>query len=148
MINRAHACHSFKVGSHDSWLHYLILAAPLKSPLEKKKRSGTSIEDLLQKARLASAAIDQECTDDHILDIYQHLEKWELVSIHLGLKRADITAIKKDADDTELMRLYALQKWKSLNNVGGTDTFRVLLKALLKCGCTEHALEVCELLNK
>ena len=118
------------------------------SPSEKNRSSNTCIEDLLRKAGLANAAIDQECTDEHILDIYQHLDKWELVSIHLGLKRADITAIKHDAaNDTELMRLYALQKWKSLNIAGGTDTFRVLLQALLKCGCTEHALEVCELLK-
>ena len=121
----------------------------MKSLSEKKRTSGTSIEHLLQTAGLASSAIDQECTNEHLLDIYQHLEKWELISIHLGLKRADITAIKQDAaSDTELMRLYALQKWKSLNVVGGTDTFRVLLKALLKCGCTEHALEVCELLKQ
>ena len=51
------------------------------------------------------------------------------------------------ANDTELMRLYALQKWKSLSIIGGTDTFRMLLKALLKCGRTECALEVCELLK-
>ena len=124
-----------------------IGVVPLKSS-SKEEKGGTSIEDLLQKAGLGSAAIDQECTEEHILDIYQHLEKWELVSIHLGLKRADITAIKQDAaHDSELMRLYALQKWKSLSVVGGTDTFRVLLKALLKCGCTEYALEVCELLK-
>ena len=120
----------------------------MKSLSEKKKSSSTGIEHLLQNAGLSSAAIDQECTNEHLLDIYQHLEKWELVSIHLGLKRADITAIKQDAaNDTELMRLYALQKWKSLSVLEGTDTFRVLLKALLKCGCTEHALEVCELLK-
>ena len=126
------ACHSFLGKVDSSILQYLLLlAAPLKSPLEKKIGSGTNIEDLLQNAGLAIAAIDQECTDEHILDIYQHLEKWELVSVHLGLKRADITAIKQDAaNDTELMRLYALQKWKSVSIIGGTDTFRVLLKAL------------------
>ena len=121
----------------------------MKSPSEKKRSSGTSIEHLLQTTGLASAAIDQECTNEHLLDIYQHLDKWELVSIHLGLNRTDITAIKQDAaNDTELMRLYALQKWKSLSSVGGNDTFRVLVKALLKCGCNEYALEVCELLKE
>ena len=70
------------------------------------------------------------------------------MSIHLGLKRADVTAIKQDAaHDTELMRLYALQKWKSIGIVKGTSTYQVLLEALLDCGCTEHALEVCELLK-
>ena len=71
------------------------------------------------------------------------------MSLHLGLKRADVTAIKQDAaHDTELMRLYALQKWKSIGILNGTSTYRILLKALLKCGCTEHALEVCELLKR
>ena len=69
--------------------------------------------------------------------------------MHLGLKRADVTAIKQDAaHDTELMRLYALQKWKSIGVLNGTSTYRTLLKALLKCGCTEHALQVCELLKR
>ena len=96
----------------------------MKSLTEKKRSSGTSIEHLLQTAELSSAAIDQECTNEHLLDIYQHFAKWELVSIHLGLNRADITAIKQDAaNDTELMRLYALQKWKSLSVIEGTDTF-------------------------
>ena len=121
----------------------------MKSPLENKRNSDTGIEHLLQTAGLDSAAIDQECTNEHLLDIYQYFEKWEMVSIHLGLNRADITAIKQHAaNETELMRLYALQKWKSLSSVGGNHNFRVLVKALLKCGCNEHALEVCELLKK
>ena len=67
--------------------------------------------------------------------------------MHLGLKLAHITAIKQDAaHDTELMRLYALKKWKSIEILN--CTYRTLLKALLKCGCTEHALEVCELLKR
>ena len=69
------------------------------------------------------------------------------MSAHLGLKQADIVAIKHDASDTELMRLYSLQKWKSMSVLEGNNTFRVLLKALLECGCTEHALKVCELLK-
>ena len=98
---------------------------------------------------VASADIDQECSDEHILGIYPNLEKWELVSVHLGLTRADITAIKQDAvHSTELMRLYALQKWKSIGIPKGTSTYRALLKALLSCGCNECALEVCKLLNK
>ena len=120
-----------------------MFAAPSSS---KKKASG--LEDLLKKTGLFNTEIDQEINDDHILEIYPNLEKWERVSAHLGLKQADITAIKQDAvNDTELMRLYALRKWKSMSVLKGTDTFRVLLKALLKCGCTEIALEVCELLK-
>ena len=115
--------------------------------LPSKKRA-SDLEDLLQKTGLASTDIDQELNDNHILDIYPNLEKWERVSAHLGLRQADITAIKQDAaNDTELRRLYALRKWKSMSVLKGTDTFRELLKALLKCGCTELALEVCELLK-
>ena len=120
-----------------------MFAAP---PPSKNKAS--DLEDLLKKTGLASTDVDQELDDDHILEIYPNLEKWERVSAHLGLKQPDITAIKQAAvNDIELMRLYALQKWKSMSVLKGTDTFRVLLKALLKCGCTEIALEVCELLK-
>ena len=108
----------------------------------------SGLKDLLEKTGVASSDIDQELNDNHILKIYSNLEKWERVCAHLGLKQADITAIKRDAaNDTELMRLYALRKWKSVSVLRGTDTFQVLLKALLECGCTEHALEVCELLR-
>ena len=117
------------------------------APFPSKKRA-SDLEDLLKKTGLASTDIDQELDDDHILDIYPNLEKWERVSAHLGLRQADITAIKQAAvNDIELMRLYALRKWKSMSVLKGTDTFRVLLKALLKCGCTELALEVCKLIN-
>ena len=70
------------------------------------------------------------------------------MSLHLGLEETDIEAIEHKAQrNVELMRLYALKKWKSIFQVDGTATYRVLLKALLKCGCTELALKVCELLK-
>lgn len=77
------------------------------------------------------------------------MEKWELVAVHLGLKTADIEAIKHDATHNfELMRLYALKKWQSIGLLTGTATYRVLIEALLKCGGSESAMQLCELLKK
>ena len=72
------------------------------------------------------------------------------VAYHLGLKPSDIEAIKTEAlanGDVTLMRLFALQKWKSVGIIDGTATYRVLLEALIECECSKQALDVCRLLK-
>ena len=43
------------------------------------------------------------------------------------------------------MRLYMLQEWKTKKRLDGTVTYQVLLGALIECGCSESAIQVCEL---
>ena len=106
------------------------------------------IVDLLQRTGLCNADIDKECSDKHILKIYPNMENWERVAFHLGLKLPDIEAIETKAKrDVKLMRLYALQKWKSDGMISGTATYRVLLEALFECECSKQVLEVCRLLK-
>ena len=64
---------------------------------------------------------------------------------HLGLTQADIVKIESQAKpDKELMKLYMLQKWKTMRiQERGTPTCQVLLDALLKCGCTASAITIC-----
>ena len=74
---------------------FSLLPIALSSSEKKKDYSDHSIEHLFQKRGLSTADIDQGCSNEHILEIYQNLEKWEQVSMHLGLKRADVIAIKQ-----------------------------------------------------
>ena len=105
-----------------------------------------TLEQLLSRAGLASVSIDKECSDDHILKISLFLENWELVASFLSLKPPQIEVVKHDSNgDLKLMRLKALQKWKSLFVFNAT--YHVLLGALLINGFTDQALQVCRLLT-
>ncbi len=104
------------------------------------------MDDFLSTYGIVSQDIDQECNDEHILEIYRDLPKWEQVASHLGLKDTDIEDIyHKAGREVELMRLHTLKKWKRRDP--GKATYRVLLTALLKCGCVSSAEQLCELVN-
>ncbi len=104
------------------------------------------MEEVISKFGILSDEIDQECSEDHILVIYRHLEKWEQVAYCLGLKATDIEEIEHKAmREVELMRLYTLKKWKRKDPFNAT--YRVLLTALHKCGCADSAEQLCKLIN-
>ena len=106
------------------------------------------LDAILEKNKLYYDDIEQECSDDDILEISRDLEKWEIVAYHLRLKRTDIEKIKEEAADADLRRLYTLQKWKSIGvKRDNSATYRVLIKALLKCGLTDLAQTVCKRLT-
>ena len=114
------------------------------------------LDDICKQFDLSTDDIDKEVTDEDILKIYPQLEKWKKVGAHLGLTYVDIIDIEQRAKpiqetahldgtyyakpDEELMRLYMLQEWKGKGDE--TATYRVLLKALLKCNCTGSAIQV------
>ena len=104
----------------------------------------SQLVELCKRFRLSNEDIDKEVSDKHILKIYPQLEKWKRVAAHLGLTQADVQAIESNArPDEELMRLYMLQKWKMKKKLNGTDTYQILLKALIECKCSESALQLC-----
>ena len=103
--------------------------------------------ELCKRFELSSDDIDKEVSDKHILKIYPQLKNWRRVAAHLGLTQADVQAIEGRAkSDEELMRLYMLQEWKTKKRLDGTATYQVLLEILIECGCSESAIQVCELL--
>ena len=123
---------------------------PSSSTHIKRDHHGQSSQlvELCKRLELSNDNVDKEVSDDHILEIYPQLENWKLVALHLGLTQADIQAIETAAkSDEPLMRVYMLQKWKKKKQLDGTATYQVLLKALIKCNCSESALQVCELLS-
>ena len=93
--------------------------------------------------------LDQEISEEDILEIYPQLENWLQVAPLLGLTPPDLEAIKHKAmGDVKLMRMYMLQEWKSRSLLSGQDTYRVLLDALVKSQSTKTVKHVCEMLQR
>ncbi len=103
---------------------------------------------LLSSIELTYKDGNRECRDDHIFDISQNIVNWELVATRLGLTAAEIEVIQYDNQSIMMMRLNSLKKWKSKALRRGTATYRVLLQALLDCGCNDQAEQACSLLKK
>ena len=117
---------------------------------QRRAHHGQSLQlmELCKRHKLSNDHINMEVCDEHILEIYPRLEKWKRLAAHLGLKQEDLEAIESRArNDEELMRLYMLQEWKRKNKISETATYQVLLEALLKCSCSNSAVEVCTLLE-
>ncbi|XP_064392770.1 uncharacterized protein LOC135340370 isoform X3 [Halichondria panicea] len=108
----------------------------------------TKVDALLSSNGLTCTDGNKECKDDHILNISMQLEQWELVATWLGLTAAEREAIKGNNQTIEMMRYNTLKKWKSKALLSGTATYRVLLQALLDCGCNDQAKRACSLLKK
>ena len=108
----------------------------------------TEVDALLSSNGLTYKDGNRECKDDHILNISMQLEQWELVATWLGLTAAEREAIKGNNQTIEMMRYNTLKKWKSKALLSGTATYRVLLQALLDCGCNDQTKQVCSLLKE
>ena len=107
----------------------------------------TEVDALLSSNGLTCTDGNRECRDQHIFEISQQLEQWELVATRLGLTPAERVAIKGNNPTVEMMRYNTLKKWKSKALLNRTATYRVLLQALLDCGCNDQVKQVCLLLN-
>ena len=108
----------------------------------------TEVDALLSSNGLTCKDGNRECRDDHLLTISMQLEQWELVATWLGLTAAEREAIKGNNQTIEMMRYNTLKKWKSKALLSGTATYRVLLQALLDCGCNDQVKQVCSLLKE
>ena len=107
-----------------------------------------TLEALGSKYELTGDDFDMEVSDEHIRSIYRQMEKPKQVAVHLDLTGAEIEAVKeKAAGDLELMRLYVLQEWKKKGKLKEKPNYRVLIKALLNCGCSDSVIQLCELLK-
>lgn len=103
-----------------------------------------TVEDLVRKTGVRN--IDQECTNEDFLALADLCDPWNLVGHYLKLTPSQLSAIDSDSRTTGLKRLALLQKWKE--SFAFKATYKVLVSALLSCGKTVQALEVCEVLAR
>ncbi len=108
----------------------------------------TKVDAFLSSNGLTYEDGNRECRDEHIFGISLKMENWELVATRLELTRAEIEVIKHDNPSIVMLRYNSLKKWVSKNLLNGTATYRVLLQALLDCGCNDQADQACSLLKE
>ena len=109
---------------------------------EDHHSQSSHLVELGKRFQFSNEDINKEVSDEHILKIYPQLEKWERVAAYFGFRLADTQAIESQARSNEkLMRLYMLGRWKRMKI--GKTTYQVLLKALMKCNCSESAVQLC-----
>ena len=101
-----------------------------------------TLKDLIAKSGVKN--VDRECTNEDILAFGDFCDPWMEVGLYLGLDSAELSAIDEDNRTVSLKRLGTLQKWKS--RLAFKATYRELITALLKCGKTDQALKVCQIL--
>ena len=102
-----------------------------------------TLDGLLKEVGIPMSLLEQRCSDDHLTSISLFLY-WRKVAPHLGLDETDIEEIDSKKIEPE-KRLEMLQKWKMKKSY--LATFKVLVEALLKVGCADHAERVCRLLQ-
>ena len=100
-----------------------------------------TVDDLVAQSGVKN--IDEECSDADILQFGDFCDPWKQVGLYLHLTKAQLSAIDDDNRTVSMKRLGVLQKWKEMNAFKAT--YRVLIEALLKCGKTDTALKVCEI---
>ena len=90
--------------------------------------------------------INQECSNDDLLELSRFCDPWQIVGQYLKLDRTQIDDIDRDNKTTDLKRLAVLQKWKETFPFNAN--YKVLVSALLSCRKVQQALEVCKILAK
>ena len=101
------------------------------------------------KFELSDDDVDEEVTDEHILEIYPKILDWRLLAAHLGLTRPEVREIETEARQNEkLLRLYVLQEWKRKGALPETNTYGALIEAMIKADCPDLAQEICTKLGQ
>ena len=108
-----------------------------------------TFENLLGRfTDLSGESLDRECTDQHITDLSQHLDKWKILASYLELTQPEVDEVDSDGKYEREKRLKILQKWK--RKFAYKATYRKLIHALLNSavGRADLAQKVCEMLQK
>ena len=102
--------------------------------------------DFCNQFELTSNDIDKEVSDEHIFEFYGLIKKWKVVAAHLYLTVEEIDVICNDAPKWShemLIPFYILGEWKGKKRLDKAATYRVLLETLIRCKCSESAMQIC-----
>ena len=89
--------------------------------------------------------LEQECSSELLPNLAKFCVHWKLIGYHLKLMEADIAAIDGDNRTVDEKRIGMLVKWRE--KFAFNATYRVLAQALLDCGRTSDAVDVCKAIS-
>ena len=106
--------------------------------------SRVTLGELLKEVGVSPSQLDKACTSEHLQEISLFLESWRTVASHLGLSRTEVEEVERDGRAEKEKRQKILEVWKA--GFAFKAKYVVLIKALLKIGRADQAMEVCHLL--
>jgi hypothetical protein len=102
-----------------------------------------TLQDVAAQAGITRLNIlDQECSREVLLCLAKHCVEWQLIGLHLKLTDSDISAVDGDNRTVDEKRVGMLRRWKE--HFAFKATYLVLVQALLACGRTSDAINVCK----
>ena len=109
--------------------------------------SGATLQEVAVHAGIDKFDIfNQECSQKILLDLAKHCVDWRLIGFYLGLSGADVAAVDGDYQSVDEKRAGMLGRWKEKFAIKAT--YGMFIKALLACGGTEDAINVCKTIVK
>lgn len=108
--------------------------------------SSPTLEDIAQNAGVSLKYLNNQISDEHVLEFAKYCAPYDEVGPYLGLSDDVIDAIGADKSKEELKRRETLKKWKEQYAMNAT--YRKFIKALLSCRKASRASEVCRVLQK
>lgn len=86
--------------------------------------------------------LDQECSQQDLLNLARHCADWKLVGFSLELEKDDIVAIDQHYQKREEKQVEMLEKWRE--KFPSKATYRALIEALVLCEKDLDAIEACK----
>ena len=110
-----------------------------------KMAKPVTLPDLKAKFHLSQKQLDQQVSEDHLLEVSMIIDNHQVLGPHLGLPGPAMATINPNLDIT-LQRMQMLQMWRQ--RYAYNATYNAIIEILLKLGKAQQARCVCELLTK
>lgn len=106
--------------------------------------SKITLEQLVAESGVKLESLEEQCSEQKLLDLAEYCDPISVVGHALGLTRAQISAIDNDYRTTKEKRLALMQQWK--DSKAYQATYKNFIEALLHSGNADLAAEVCQML--
>ena len=105
-----------------------------------------SVEDLAHHSGVSLDYLENQISDQHVLDFAKYCSPFEEIGPHLGLSQKTLEDIQREKRTEELRRRETLKRWK--DEFAIKATYRKLIQSLLACQKASSASEICSALKE
>ena len=103
--------------------------------------SSASLPEIIREAKVSPQCLEQEISDQHILDFADFCTPYQLIGPHLGVSQTSLDDIEADVHKQPLRRRALLQRWRDADTYKAT--YMKLLRALTACKRADSAYKIC-----